>query len=135
MNPISWLIFLSLSLFNFASIDESPKLKLIVFEGSDWCVNCIQLEKNVLSHAVFIEYSEEKEIEIERIDFPQREKQEKEIEEYNAKMAEKYEFDGTFPTILLLEKETNKLIKIPSSKHKNTYEFLTFIQESISPKE
>jgi thiamine biosynthesis lipoprotein len=134
MNPINWLIFLSCSLLNFSSIDN-PNLKLIIFEGSDWCVNCIQLEKNILSDVAFIEFSEGNEIEIERIDFPQRKKQDKEVEKYNADMAEKYDFDGTFPTVILLEKETNELIKVPSSKHKNTEDFLSFIQEKISSKE
>lgn len=135
MNPINWLLFLSFSLFNFSSIDSTSNLKLIVFEGSDWCVNCIQLEQNILSDTTFIEFSEGNEIEIERIDFPQRKKQDKEVEKYNADMAEKYEFDGTFPTVILLEEETNELIKVPSSKHKNTDEFLSFIQEKISSKE
>ena len=135
MYPINWLILLFVSLFNFATVEDSPNFKLIVFEGSDWCVNCIQLEKNILSDAVFIEYSQTKEIEIERIDFPQRKKQDKEIEKYNAEMAEKYEFDGTFPTVILIEEERSKLTRIPSTKHNNTEDFLNFIQEKISLEE
>lgn len=135
MHFSNWLVFLFVSLFNFSSTDKSPNLKLIVFEGSDWCVNCIQLEKNVLSDLAFIEYSQTKEIELERIDFPQRKKQDKEVEKYNADMAEKYGFDGTFPTVILVEEETNELIKIPSSKHNNTDEFLNFIQEKINSEE
>jgi thioredoxin-related protein len=132
---VNWLLILFVSVFNFTSIDTSPNLKLIVFEGSDWCVNCIQLEKNVLSDAAFIEFSQKNEIEIERIDFPQRKNQDKKIERHNAEMAEKYKFDGTFPTVILLDEESNELIQIPTLKYKSTEDFLNFIQEKISPTE
>jgi len=132
---VNWLFILFFSVFNFISTDTSPNLKLIVFEGSDWCVNCIQLEKNVLSDQAFIEYSQNNEIEVERIDFPQQKRQDKETEKYNAEMAEKYKFEGTFPTVVLLDKESNHLITIPTEKYKNTKDFLAFIQEKISVKE
>ena len=132
IHQVSLFLILFVSVFNFTSIDTSPNLKLIIFEGSDWCVNCIQLEKNVLSDVAFIEFSQENEIEIERIDFPQRKKQDKETEKYNAEIAEKYKFDGTFPTVVLLDEESNELIKIPTRIHKSTKEFLSFIQEKIS---
>jgi len=131
---VNWFLFIFITVFNFTSIDTSSHLKLIVFEGSDWCVNCIQLEKNVLSDVAFIEFSHKNEIEIERIDFPQRKKQAKEIEKYNAAMAEKYGFDGTFPTVFLMDEENDELLKIPTKMHRNTDGFLKFIQEKISSK-
>lgn len=132
---MNWLLIFFISAFNFTSIETPPNLKLIVFEGSDWCVNCIQLEKNVLSDAVFIEFSQKNKIELERIDFPQRKKQAKEIKKYNAEMAEKYQFDGTFPTVILLDEESNELIVIPTTRQEKTKDFLSFIQEKISLKE
>ena len=47
-------------------------------------------------------------------------------------MAEKYEFDGTFPTVILLDESADKLIKIPTDNYKNTERFLSFIQEKIN---
>jgi len=88
-----------------------------------------------LSDKAFIEFSQKNEIEIERIDFPQRTKQTKETERYNAEMAEKYQFDGIFPTVILLDEKTNELIKIPNSIHNTSEDFLNFIQEKISIEE
>lgn len=133
---MNWFLIFFVSLLNFSPItDTSSTLKIIVFEGSDWCVNCIQLEKNILSDAAFIEFSQKNEIKIERIDFPQRKKQDKEIERYNAEMAEKYNFDGTFPTVILIDETGDAFIKIPTQRHKSTDGFLSFIQEKIMPTE
>jgi len=86
--------------------------KLIVFEGSDWCPNCISFEKNVLSNDVFSKFLENNQIEIEKIDFPQRKKLSKEQIKYNASVAEKYAFDGSYPTILLTSSATEKYLRL-----------------------
>lgn len=80
---------------------HSNQYKLIVFEGSDWCSRCIKLEEEILNDPLFLSKINEWKIELERIDFPQRKKIEKEKADYNKSIADKYHFDGTFPTILL----------------------------------
>ena len=93
-------------------LEKSFNYKLIVFEGSDWCPNCINFEKNVLSNKVFSIFLENNQIEIEKIDFPQRKRLSKEQIKYNASIAEKYEFDGSYPTILLTNESTEKYLKV-----------------------
>ncbi len=104
MNSISQLRFL-LTLVVLCTFSFTPKndvkYKLILFEGSDWCVNCIRLEKNVLTNAAFIDFMKKRNITFERIDFPQRKQLDEATQQYNAEMAEKYGFQGIFPTIIL----------------------------------
>ena len=110
---------------------ENPlELKLIIFEGSDWCPNCIRLEKTVLKDSAFIDFMHQNNISVERIDFPQHKKLETNRRLYNNQMAEKYVFRGSFPTILLVESRLNKVIEI-SYKNQNTGEFLRLIQSKI----
>lgn len=75
-------------------------------------MNCIRFEKNVLSSTYVKYYFSEEGIEVERIDFPQKKKLEPEIKEYNARIAEEYDFKGVFPTILLVNNGTNEVIAL-----------------------
>ncbi|MCC6726924.1 MAG: hypothetical protein IT258_20650 [Saprospiraceae bacterium] len=102
---------------------SAPKFKLLVFEGSDWCTNCWRLEKNILSDSVFISRSAEMGIEVERIDFPQRKKLSDEVRIHNESVATQYNFDGSFPTLLLARVDTFLFQKIRYS-NQGTDEFL-----------
>jgi hypothetical protein len=53
-----------------------------------------------------------KDISLERIDFPQRKAQSVSTKAYNSEMAEKYNFQGVFPTILLIETSTGEQTKL-----------------------
>ena len=103
------ILLLSALLLCFSSAERTTSHAIIVFEGSDWCANCIRLHKNVLTNDTFIDYSSAAELEILRLDFP-RKKLPDSIASFNARMADKYAFDGTFPTILL-EETSNKSIQ------------------------
>ena len=110
--------------------DNPIAFKLIVFEGSDWCPNCIHLEKKVLNDSVFIEFLHQNNIAIERIDFPQHKKLGKDKRLYNSQMAEKYSFVGSFPTILLVESNLDKTIEL-SYENQSINEFVRQIQSKI----
>ncbi|MFD2726738.1 thioredoxin family protein [Hyunsoonleella rubra] len=85
---------------------SSNTFTLFVFEGSDWCVNCRRLEKNVLSDTTFISFLNEKQITLTRVDFPQRTKQNSQVKKNNELLAERYNFDGIFPTLILSRNDT-----------------------------
>lgn len=80
--------------------------QLFVFEGSDWCANCIRLEKKVLNDSSFLHFLSVNHIDLVKVDFPQRKKLTEEQESQNAAIAEKYEFNGAFPTIIFARKDT-----------------------------
>ena len=125
----AYCAILTILSFGFQATDQS-KYKLIVFEGSDWCPNCRRLEKNILSDTSFLKQLEKMSVNIERIDFPQRKKLTKSIQEYNNSVADKYAFDGSFPTIILALNETMSFQKINYS-NQTTGEILSQIKSNI----
>ena len=126
MNIRFIIISLGLVLWSsFMKMDTTPPFKLIVFQGSDWCEKCIVFEKNVLKDPLFVEKMEYWHIEMEKIDFPQRKKLSKDTKKYNAYMADKYKFDGSFPTVLLSRTDVLTYKKIPYS----TFDASVFLKE------
>lgn len=102
------LLILVFTLLSFIPEPADSQYKLILFEGSDWCVNCIRLERNVLTDDTFQGFMSNTEISLERIDFPQRKEQDAATKAYNSEMAEKYNFQGIFPTIILVNVNTGE---------------------------
>lgn len=95
-----------LSLAGITGSHPERHYKLLVFEGSDWCKNCIRLEEEVLSDTAFTAKLQEWNIELQRVDFPQRKKLAPEVQSLNDSLAGHYSFDGDFPTILLASSRT-----------------------------
>lgn len=125
------LVCILVSFSFFSSEKMTANYTLILFEGSDWCRNCIRLEKTILSKDTFISFAEKEQIEIERIDFPQRKKLDAATKAYNASMAEKYGFKGVFPTLLLVNNQTNAISEIPY-RTEDKYQFIRMISNKIS---
>lgn len=81
---------------------ESRKLDtLLIFTGSDWCLPCMQLKKNILSDSLFIQFISHN-VEFIQADFPQKKKLDAIEEVRNEKLAELYNPKGLFPYILVL---------------------------------
>ena len=108
---------------------------LIVFEGSDWCVNCIRLEKNVLQTKEFLNYAEKNNITIERVDFPQRKKLEPTVAARNAQLAETYNFNGEFPTILFISNNEERVVKLSNFYNSNARLFIDQLEKKIQASE
>ena len=83
---------------------------LLVFSGSDWCAPCIKLDKNVWKSVEFKTESEKSWILI-KADFPKKKANflSPELTANNAKLAEKYNVEGNFPLVVLLDK-TGKVL-------------------------
>jgi hypothetical protein len=91
---------------NLAADTTQQEATLYVFTGSDWCRECKRLKKQVLENTAFTQLMKNHQIGIELIDFPQRKKLDVKIAERNEFIAEKYNFDGVFPTLVLSPKQT-----------------------------
>jgi thioredoxin-related protein len=74
---------------------------LINFTGSDWCVWCQRLDKEVFRKKVFI-YEAQKHFVFVMVDFPRDKSQSDQLKEQNEKLAQRYDASG-FPTIILAE--------------------------------
>ncbi len=95
---------------------------LLVFSGSDWCAPCIKLEKIIFESAEFKEFAATNLI-LARADFPRKKQNQldPEVKKQNEELSEKYNIDGIFPLVILLN---NKGEVLGTTSYKN-----------VSPKE
>jgi len=82
---------------------KEKKPIVLVFQGSDWCGPCIKLDREVWSTSEFKEYSKEHFVML-KADFPKRSKNalSKEQQDKNNVLAEKYNKNGYFPFVVVL---------------------------------
>ncbi len=92
-----------------AGAKEQHKPILLVFAGSDWCAPCIKLEKKIWQSDVFRSYAKENYV-LYKADFPRKKvnRLPDALAEQNGTLAEKYNPNGHFPLVLLLN--SNELI-------------------------
>lgn len=85
---------------------------LLVFQGSDWCAPCIKLDREIWSSDEFKDFSKEHYI-LVKADFPRRKKNQLETKqrEKNNKLAEKYNPNGYFPLVVVMDSEGHILGK------------------------
>ncbi|SRX74444.1 thioredoxin family protein [Aequorivita antarctica] len=89
---------------------EENRPIILVFQGSDWCAPCIKLDREIWSADEFKAYAKENFVMLQA-DFPRKkinalpdEQQQK-----NNQLAEKYNKQGYFPFVVVLDKEGNVL--------------------------
>lgn len=85
---------------------QEGKDVVLVFSGSDWCIPCMKLEREIWESDDFKSYSKEHFI-LLRADFPKKKADAlpKEQQEKNDKLAEMYNKQGLFPLVLVLNKQ------------------------------
>ena len=100
---------------------------LLVFSGSDWCAPCIKLDKVVWQSDEF-KLESEKNWVIYKADFPKKKANQlsPELTENNNKLAEKYNKDGSFPLVILLNK-TGKVIGMTGFKNVSATDYIQII--------
>ena len=83
---------------------ENKKI-ILVFQGSDWCAPCIKLSKEIWSSEVFIDHSEKNYV-LLQADFPRKKKNmlSETQQKANNFLAEKYNPNGYFPFVVVLDK-------------------------------
>ena len=83
---------------------------LIDFSGSDWCVWCIKLDKEVFSQKAFTAYAKDNLV-LVLADFPRdKSKQSEKLQKQNAALAKKYNVGG-FPTVFIMDPEGQLVAK------------------------
>ncbi|MEP7319940.1 MAG: thioredoxin family protein, partial [Panacibacter sp.] len=83
---------------------EKHQLILLNFSGSDWCVPCIRMKKEIFENEQFSKMADTKLV-LVNADFPRNKKNQlrKEIKKQNEALADKYNPEGKFPFTLLLD--------------------------------
>ncbi len=86
--------------------NSEDKPILLVFQGSDWCAPCIKLDREVWSQPQFTEYAKSHWV-LLKADFPRRSKNALDPEQAkaNAALAERYNKNGIFPFVVVLDKD------------------------------
>ena len=104
---------------------------LLVFSGSDWCGPCIKLDRDIWKSAEFMEYAKNNLI-LERADFPKKKSNQlsPEIRKMNQSLAEKYNKDGMFPLVIVLDKNGKVLGKTAYKKNSPT-EYIALLKSFI----
>lgn len=90
---------------------QEHKKVLLYFSGSDWCAPCIKFKKTFIQNKAFQSFASENLI-VVNADFPRLKKNALSAEQTteNEKLADKYNANGIFPLVLVLD-ENRKVIK------------------------
>jgi thioredoxin-related protein len=88
---------------------EEDKMILINFTGSDWCVWCQKLEKEVFSTQEYLDWASENLVMV-FLDFPQAIEQPENILQQNQMMQQAMGVQG-FPTLMLLDSDLTPLLQ------------------------
>ena len=86
---------------------EKNELILLNFSGSDWCIPCIKLHKNIIETDEFKKLETENVVVYINADFPRNKKNQlsAELKKENASLADQYNQKGLFPYTILLNSE------------------------------
>ncbi len=89
---------------------EKNRNIILVFAGSDWCAPCIKLEKKIWDSDIFKNYANDHFV-LLKADFPRKKKNQlsKKLQESNNKLAERYNRNGHFPLIIVINSEGKPL--------------------------
>ncbi len=114
---------------------EEHKFILVNFSGSDWCIPCIRLHKEVFSSTAFINYAAANLV-LVNADFPRKGKNQlsKEQQKLNDALAERYNPAGNFPYTILLDTDGNKIKVWDGYYDLGTDNFITEIKTATASK-
>lgn len=100
--------------FDLAKKNAAEKNELIIlnFSGSDWCIPCIKLHKNIIETEDFKKLSADNVLIYLNADFPRSKKNQPsaEIKKENETLADEYNPNGLFPLTLVLNSD-GKILK------------------------
>ncbi len=131
-----FLLMMLSTLFPLQAQGQLPhpqnKAQLIIFSGSDWCLPCIKLDRQVISTTEFKDYAASN-LEIIIADFPQTKSQETSLQSRNDSLAELYNPQGQFPRLVLLPSPKAKPVFLKTS-HTNPQSLVHEIANQLPKK-
>lgn len=138
--PVILLLLVLAPLLSGAQITADPEVAferaaatnrpvLLLFEGSDWCIPCIKLDKKVISTEAFTTFASEN-IVVLKADFPQKKKIKPELAHQYEALAEAFNKEGTFPSAVLLTASKKRIsaISVTSNDPKT---FIAAIRQAL----
>lgn len=133
---ISFLVPITMFSQNWKSNFEEAKAEamkqekniLLVFSGSDWCAPCIKLDKNIWQSEEFKKYSDQNYI-LYKADFPKKKANQLSdtLKNQNNALAEKYNQNGNYPLVVLLDKN-GKVLGMTGYKNVSPNDYLEILK-------
>ena len=107
---------------------KDSKNIVLVFSGSDWCAPCIKLEKNIWESPEFQKAAESNWV-LLKADFPRKKanRLSKEQTVENELLAEKYNPNGFFPLVVVLD-ASGKVLGTTAYKDFSPSEYINHLQ-------
>ena len=111
---------------------SSNKLILLNFSGSDWCLPCIKMKKNVFESTEFCDYAAASLV-LVNADFPRLKHNlpDKDQKTKNEALAEKYNPNGAFPFTVLLDADGKVLHKWDGYANMTATQFVSQVKASL----
>jgi thioredoxin-related protein len=94
-----------------AQAAKENKQVLLDFTGSDWCIYCVQMDREVLSKSQFENFAS-KNLVLVKLDYPQKKKLPPSEMQQNDQLQQQYSIEG-YPTYVLLNprgKEVKRVV-------------------------
>jgi len=110
---------------------ENNQPIILVFQGSDWCAPCIKLDREIWSTETFKKYAKDHYVML-KADFPKRRKNKlsKEQQKRNDALAEKYNRNGHFPLVVILNAD-GKVLGETSYKNTSPEKYIELLNSFI----
>jgi len=114
-----------------AEAAEKHEYILLNFAGSDWCVGCIKMEKEVFETETFKDFADKKLV-LVKADFPRLKKNRlpEEQQKKNDQLAERYNPNGYFPYTVLLDPSGKQVRAWEGFYDQGTNSFINEIDEA-----
>lgn len=111
---------------------SGQKFILLNFSGSDWCIPCIQMEKEIFEKDAFHQFAAAKLVFL-NADFPRGKKVQpsKEQVKENEALAEQYNAAGTFPLTVLLDANGKVVKEWPGKPNTTAEQFVQQVQAAM----
>ena len=93
-----------------AKAKEENKLVLLDFTGSDWCIWCKKLKREVFDKPEFAQFAQSKLVLVE-VDFPQHKTLPEAQQQANARLDNTYRINS-YPTIILLDSDGKQVARM-----------------------
>jgi protein disulfide-isomerase len=113
----------------FKLAKEQDKPLLMLFTGSDWCVGCRLMKRDIFDNPEFKAYASN-ELILLKVDFPRQVELGEAVKEQNDALKNRWKIEE-FPTILLLNAK-GKLIERLSYSDLGAKEYVEFLKTTIS---
>ncbi len=104
---------------------------LLDFTGSDWCVNCWNLDDGVFSKPAFADYAKQHLV-LVTLDFPIKTKLSDALTQQNAALMQKYHVEG-LPTIVLLSPDEKQLAFLLGYGGQTVEQFIAQLEHPAPP--